>query len=161
MSKEIERKFLVKEVPDLDSKQVYSEIIEQYYLEMNPEIRVRKITDSKRHSMYYITIKSDGDLVRDELEFQIYPSVFNQLKAQANDNRIIKTRYYLPCGKYTVNLDVYHSIVLLTVEVEFRDIEEANSFNPPDWFGEEVTNDKRYKNKNLAKYSSDLDMNNN
>lgn len=163
MSKEIERKFLIKKLPNLNDKQ-YKEYIEQYYLSKNPEIRIRKKIreiDIKNKVTYYMTIKSEGNLVRDELEFQIYPSVFNQLKAQANDNRIIKTRYYLPCGKYTVNLDVYHSIVLLTVEVEFRDIEEANSFNPPDWFGEEVTNDKRYKNKNLAKYSSDLDMNNN
>ena len=161
MSKEIERKFLVKKVPDLKDKQ-YKEYIEQYYLSKNPEIRIRKVKEiwiEDSAVNYYMTIKSEGNLVRDELEFKIYPDVFNQLKAQVKDDRIIKTRYYLPLDKdFIAQLDIYHSIVLLTVEVEFKSINEANSFNPPDWFGREVTEDKRYKNKNLAKYGLDLDI---
>ena len=35
-------------------------------------------------------------------------------------------------------------------EVEFSTEEEAKSFVPPVWFGAEVTNDSRFKNKNLA-----------
>ncbi|CBK73647.1 hypothetical protein CIY_07540 [Butyrivibrio fibrisolvens 16/4] len=34
-------------------------------------------------------------------------------------------------------------------EVEFPTIEEANSFVPPEWFGEDVTNDKNYHNSNM------------
>ena len=50
-------------------------------------------------------------------------------------------------------LDVYHGELtgLVTVEVEFSSLEEAESFSPPAWFGEDITEDKRYKNKNLAR----------
>ncbi len=37
-----------------------------------------------------------------------------------------------------------------TVEVEFKSDELAENFIIPDWFGEEITYDKRYKNKNLS-----------
>ncbi|MBI3308179.1 MAG: adenylate cyclase, partial [Candidatus Melainabacteria bacterium] len=36
------------------------------------------------------------------------------------------------------------------IEVEFDSVEQARKFNPPDWFGKEVTADKRYRSKNLA-----------
>lgn len=153
--KEIERKFLVKRVPCLDDKYVYKEIIEQYYLGDNPEIRIRRVRAvdvPEDDAVYYMTIKSEGNLVRDELEFQIYPSVYNQLKAQVRDNKIVKTRCYLPCGENIATLDIYHDVrSLVTVEVEFESVDEANAFTPPEWFGKEVTNDWRYKNKNLAK----------
>ena len=37
------------------------------------------------------------------------------------------------------------------VEVEFIDIDSANNFEIPCWFGNEVTRDKEFRNKNLAK----------
>ena len=37
-------------------------------------------------------------------------------------------------------------------EVEFASIEEANAFLPPDWFGHDVTMDRRYHNVNMALY---------
>ena len=39
---------------------------------------------------------------------------------------------------------------LIIVEVEFSSIEEANSFVPPDWFGEDVTNSILYHNSYLS-----------
>ena len=38
---------------------------------------------------------------------------------------------------------------LIMAEVEFDLEEEANTFTPPEWFGEEVTNDRRYHNSNM------------
>ena len=40
------------------------------------------------------------------------------------------------------------------VEVEFPDEESAKAFNPPEWFGEEVTFDDRFKNNYLATIDS-------
>ena len=37
----------------------------------------------------------------------------------------------------------------MIVEVEFKSLEDANKFIIPAWFGEEVTNNDKYKNKNL------------
>ena len=53
----------------------------------------------------------------------------------------------------TAELDLYHNELdgLSTVEVEFTDVEEATEFKEPDWFDIDITSDKSYKNKNLAK----------
>ena len=50
-------------------------------------------------------------------------------------------------------LDIFHDIFdgRLLVEVEFNSIEDANSFIPPEWFGEDVTYDKKYHNSNMSK----------
>ena len=40
---------------------------------------------------------------------------------------------------------------LIMAEVEFESEEEALAFTPPEWFSEDVTNDKRYHNSNMSK----------
>lgn len=37
-------------------------------------------------------------------------------------------------------------------EVEFSTLKEAEEFNAPDWFGEDVTSDKRYGNGDIAEH---------
>ncbi|WP_244654007.1 hypothetical protein [Lentimonas sp. CC4] len=39
---------------------------------------------------------------------------------------------------------------LIVAEVEFKSEAASASFSLPDYFGDEVTEDKRYKNKTLA-----------
>ena len=64
---------------------------------------------------------------------------------------VTKTRYFIEENNYTYELDVYNNIDnLLTVEVEFESQEDAENFSVPEWFGEEITNIKEFKNKNLA-----------
>ena len=52
-------------------------------------------------------------------------------------------------------LDIYYGELegLITVETEFKSEKEANEFIVPNWYGKEITYDKRYKNKNLARCS--------
>jgi CYTH domain-containing protein len=38
----------------------------------------------------------------------------------------------------------------MLVEVEFASVEDSARFSPPEWFGPEVTEDERYKNRQLA-----------
>ena len=40
---------------------------------------------------------------------------------------------------------------LIIAEVEFPTVEAANAFVPPEWFGEDVTEDPAYSNSNLSK----------
>ena len=49
-------------------------------------------------------------------------------------------------------LDVFHKDLdgLIVVEVEFAAIDDANSFNPPEWFGADVTMDGKYHNSYLS-----------
>ena len=142
---EIERKFLVKELPDLSGAK--SSEIMQGYVSISPEVRVRKLDDK-----YYRTEKGEGTVVREEREWEISSQEGEALFASVQTNVIEKTRYYIPCGKYTAELDIYKGKFsgLCVVEIEFPTLDEANAFVPPVWFGEDVSEKKEYRNKNLA-----------
>ncbi len=150
---EIERKFLVEELPEnLDS---YRKVeIEQAYISAKPTIRVRRKDDE-----YFLTTKSSGDIKRIEYEFNItkeeYESLFNKIEG----NIIKKTRYLIPLkNDLLAELDVYHGYLdgLLTVEVEFLSEVQCDKFIKPLWFGKDVSNDKRYKNAILSKGNDSL-----
>ena len=142
---EIERKFLVKEVPDLTGVK-YSEI-KQGYFSLSPEKRVRQ-----KDNKYYVTEKGEGDMVRQEREREIGKNEAEGLFALSKTYIIEKKRYFIPCGKLTIELDIYggRHAGLVVAEVEFESEEEALSFSPPEWFGTDITKDKSYKNMVLA-----------
>lgn len=145
-NREIERKFLVKSLPNLDK--CTKDKILQGYISKSPEVRVRQ-----KGSLYFLTIKSQGTLNRKEFETLITLSHFETLWYNFIEEYISKTRYYIRLNQQSIaELDIYHKKLdgLTTVEMEFKSEEEANNFTPPDWFGREVTYDSRYKNKNLA-----------
>ena len=142
---EIERKFLIKSLPSLEG--VKHSQIKQGYFSINPEGRVRKMDN-----LYFITEKGEGDMVRQEREYQIDEKSAKLLFEMSKTYIIEKTRYYIPFGEYTVELDIYggRHEGLVVAEVEFKSEEEALAFDPPDWFGEDITKDKSYKNMMLA-----------
>ncbi len=143
---EMERKFLVKQIPNLWN--VEHKELEQYYVSFSPEVRVRK-----SNNKYYLTIKSSGNLAREEVEMSIDKENFDRIKNMSQNNRIIKTRYYIPHAEFVCELDVYHNIKgLFTVEVEFENKDDAKIFDVPEWFGDEITNIEEFKNKNLAQH---------
>ncbi|MCR5416535.1 MAG: CYTH domain-containing protein [Pseudobutyrivibrio sp.] len=141
---EIEKKFLIKDLPDL-TKYEYVDI-QQGYLSTSPVVRIRKKNDR-----YILTYKGGGLMAREELEAALDKESYEHLLEKIDGHPITKRRYLIPLNKYTVELDVFsgHMDGLIMAEVEFPSIEEANSFNPPDWFGEEVTEDRRYHNSNM------------
>ena len=143
---EIERKFLVKEMPNL--KQYSFHCMEQGYLNTDPVVRVRKEDDS-----YYLTYKGKGLLAREEYNLPLNEEGYYHLVEKADGVIIRKKRYLIPYEKYTIELDVFEEPYekLVIAEVEFESEEEAGEFCPPDWFGEDVTYDRRYHNSNLSK----------
>lgn len=142
---EIERKFLVKEMPCLDGCEK-SEIV-QGYISLTPETRIRK-----RDNQYYLTIKGEGDVVREETESVVSEKEGKELFSQVESKLIEKTRYLINIGKYIAELDIYknHLEGLVVVEVEFETEQEAENFTPPTWFGEDISKNKEYRNKVLA-----------
>jgi len=69
--------------------------------------------------------------------------------------RIVKkTRYYIPYNNVQIELDIFEGKLegLVVAEVEFKSFDDIKNFITPSWFGLDVTDDKRYKNKNLAIY---------
>lgn len=145
---EIERKFLIRTLPENLASYPHKEI-GQGYLCTDPVIRIRRLDDS-----YILTCKSKGFLARKEYELPLTKEAFSHLLAKIDGIFIEKTRYLIPCcGNRTIELDLFHGVLapLVLAEVEFDSIEEANAFLPPDWFGEEVTYSPEYHNSNLSK----------
>ncbi|MBQ7149185.1 MAG: CYTH domain-containing protein [Pseudobutyrivibrio sp.] len=141
---EIERKFLVKELPDL-SKCEYVDI-QQGYLSTSPVVRIRKKNDK-----YILTYKGSGLMAREEIEANLTQESYEHLLEKIDGFPIKKRRYLIPYEAYTIELDVFsgHMDGLIMAEVEFPSVEEAEGFNPPAWFGQDVTDDRRYHNSNM------------
>jgi adenylate cyclase len=119
------------------------------------EVRIR-CTDDK----CFETVKSQGDLIRNEIEVEILQDQFVALWPATEGRRLEKIRYAMKENGYPLELDVYEGSLagLVVAEVEFKSTEESQRFSPPDWFGKEVTEDKYYKNSHLAlKGSGSLD----
>lgn len=147
MGMEIERKFLIKEMPnDLESYDFH--IIEQAYLTVKPTIRVRKEDDN-----YYMTYKGSGLLSHEEYNLSLTEEAYTTLRQKADGNIITKKRYLIPYEKYTIELDVFSEpfAPLIIAEVEFPSVEEAECFTVPKWFDTDVTDDPMYYNANMSR----------
>ena len=144
---EIERKFLIDKNAFDYSSYPHSKLI-QGYLSTDPVVRVRRDGDE-----YYLTYKGKGMMVREEYNLPLTKEAFEHLLAKADGNIISKTRFRIPLGDYTVELDEFDLpfAPLLMAEVEFPTREEAESFTPPSWFLKDVTTDPAYHNSNMSK----------
>ena len=144
---EVERKFLVNEPPSLDTAEV--DEIEQGYLAIGSdgEVRVRRKGDR-----LLLTAKRGSGLSRQEAEVELDRESFDELWRLTEGRRLQKRRHVIPHGELKIEIDVYGGDLegLTVAEVEFPSEEEARAFNPPGWFGEEVTGDHRYLNETLA-----------
>ncbi len=158
---EIERKFLIKQLPEhLDSYPFHH--IEQGYLSDSPVVRVRKEDDD-----YYLTYKGSGMMAREEVNLLLNEEAYLHLRAKADGKIISKRRYLIPLPHpavreglpkppedycLTIELDVFDPpfAPLIMAEVEFGSKEAAEAFLPPEWFGEEVTYRREYHNSYMA-----------
>lgn len=143
---EIERKYLVRETPPLDSLPHFH-LRQGYIATGDTEVRLR--ADGNR---YMLTCKRGGGLVRLEEEIEISEQQFNALWSLTEGQRIEKTRYHIQHGEHLIELDVYKGALepLVSAEVEFKSEADSACFEAPHYLGQDVTEDKRYKNKNLA-----------
>ena len=133
---EIERKFLVKEIPDkLDTFERID--MTQGYLNTNPVVRIRKENDD-----YVLTYKGSGLLSRSEYNLPLNEESFEHLLKKCDGIIISKSRYKIPLENGLIaELDIFKGDLdsLKLVEVEFGSVEEANNLIPPEWFGKDVT----------------------
>lgn len=143
---EIERKFLIKENA-FDYKTYPSKEYEQGYLNTKPVVRVRREGDE-----YVLTYKGGGMMAREEYNLPLNKESFDHLIKKADGRIITKTRYFIPYQSYTIELDEFKGDLapLIMAEVEFSSVEEANSFEAPSWFGEDVTMNPKYHNSTMS-----------
>lgn len=142
---EIERKYLVKTLPENYTSYPCRQL-EQGYLCKEPVVRIRQDNDT-----YELTYKSKDLLAREEYNMPLTKEAYEHLKGKVDGKLITKKRYMIPYGEYMIELDVFEGTLapLKFAEVEFDSIEEAEDFTAPDWFGEDVTFEVKYKNSNL------------
>lgn len=147
---EIERKFLIaKENLPQDLETYPCHHIEQGYLCVAPVVRIRQQDD-----VYYLTYKGAGMMSREEYNLPLTAEAYEHLKPKADGIVISKDRYLIPeKNGLTIELDIFHGTYdgLFLAEVEFSSEEEANAYEAPAWFGEDVTYDSRYHNSNMSR----------
>ncbi len=146
---EIERKFLVRSLPEKLGVFAQSEI-EQGYLAIAPggvQVRLRK-----KNNALSLTFKRGVGNAREEREIELTPEQFAVLWPATHGRRLSKTRYDIPFRDRIVEIDIYHGRHegLIVAEVEFADEKSCAAFERPDWLGDDVTGDPRYSNQLLA-----------
>lgn len=144
---EIERKYLITTPPENYTSYPCLQI-EQGYLCTNPVVRIRKQDNS-----YYLTYKSKGLMIREEYNLPLTEEAYLHLRLKTDGRLISKQRYRIPFqDSLTIELDIFQGELapLMLAEVEFSSKEEADAFQPPKWFGEDVTFTGAYHNSVLS-----------
>lgn len=157
MALEIERKFLLAEFPkafleDGSLVLVKEQVIDQTYLALDKdqELRVRRIKDLATGDISYThTFKRGFGLAREEVEYPISAGIYEQMIHSRGAIPLVKKRTTVKWNDHMLEIDDYHQIKLLVLEVEFGSEEEATSFEPPEWFGQDISTDKQYSNKKV------------
>jgi adenylate cyclase len=144
---EIERKFRVARVP---AGLGAGTSLRQAYVAVEGDVEVRVRSDGTHH---VLTVKGGAGLERDEVEVAIDAAVFASLWRLAGDRHLEKTRHRIGLDGLTAELDLYAGALagLAVVEVEFASRQEAEAFDPPDWFGAELTGAAGWSNAALAR----------
>ena len=161
---ETERKYLIK-FPDLahlrtmDGCRVLDMV--QTYLERkepDAERRIRSITENGGTVYIYTEKRPRGYLSRFEDEKEIPREEYERLRKEDGNSELIKTRYAFPYAGHTMEIDVYPPEIggevfegYAILEVEMDDADETVVFPEFLEIVREVTDDKRYYNKTIAK----------
>jgi adenylate cyclase len=110
-------------------------------------VRVRRAGDEGALTIKGLSIGA----TRKEYEYEISPADADEMIDRLCEQPIVeKNRYRIPVGDVTWEVDEFLGINegLVVAEVELQS--ENQSFDKPDWIGEEITGDPRYFNANLV-----------
>jgi adenylate cyclase len=146
ISKQYERKFLIKELPDLSTWE--KEEIQQWYItppSNNLSTRIRQYSNG---NIYFDNIYSKGK-IREKNGFKIHnPAIIETFK---NYPSIKKTRYKnRENNDVLMIVDIYENDLMIAEIETYKSEEIIDNFNLPDWFGDEVTDDIKYSNNWLV-----------
>lgn len=148
--KEIERKFLVKDLSFINDSCHQKTFIQGYLnSDKNRTVRVRIANDKG-----FLTIKGNSNesgTTRFEWEKEIDILEAKSLIELCEPGVIVKTRYFIKQANHTFEVDVFEgdNKGLIVAEIELQD--EIEYFEKPTWLGDEVTGDVKYYNSQLTK----------
>ena len=153
MASEIEGRFLVGSVPD-DVVVESVDHLQQGYLAIDDAVEGGVVVRIRQQAAgWVLCIKAGSGLVRTEVERDLDPVEAEQLWLLTTGRRIVKTRRALRLESGDVaEHDTFADDLdgLQIVEVEFASTDAAARFDPPAWFGQEVTQDRGWSNVSLA-----------
>jgi CYTH domain-containing protein len=149
MSKEIERKFIVKKDIWEKFQKPAPTFIRQGYLLITDETTIRvRFTETKGT----ITIKGkQKGISRDEYEYEIPLDEAKEIFENHCQKTLLKNRYKILIGSMVWEVDEYINNLsgLIIAEVEL--VYENQTIDVlPEWIGEEVTMDIKFSNAFLA-----------
>jgi len=130
MNQEQERKWLVDSLPEDLGK---GDFIQQAHIVVteNKDVRLRKRQKPNGEATRTLTIKKGTGESREEYDTEITPQQY----------------WNLDSGVEGTEIDVYQGDL---EGLAVAEVEDPEGFKPPEWFGAEVTEDERFKNKWLA-----------
>lgn len=150
-NEEIERKFLVKIMPDISHiKPVH---YERYFIFKDNETEIRI---QKKDSKYELERKIiENNLSAKKYKIDLTEKEFEKFKEISSDS--INRESYHISDNPNISLKIYQGRFkgLIRVEVEFLNQKDAYNFVPLLWFGPEITDSLLAKDSNL------LDLTNN
>lgn len=177
---EIERKYLIHKLPE--NLETYPcHLIEQAYLCTEPVVRIRRQDDTyiltykgaglmsreeynlplTATAYEHLLAKADGTVITKKryvlpLKSQdaSAPDAAQPNPAAWNTHAVLEANPSLEMNALKIELDIFSGEWqgLQIAEVEFPDEETARRFQPPAWFGEEVTFDGHYHNSWLSQH---------
>jgi CYTH domain-containing protein len=152
MGVELERRFLVRERPLLDSLEG-TPIIQGYLAKERGEMSTRVRISGKNA---WLTLKSPRKgFSRAEFEYPIpLPDAQILIEQHCGKRVIRKTRYRVPFRHLVFEVDLFAGPLtgLVIAELELDNLLQLISSPLPAWIGQEVTHDSRYGNRTLAEY---------
>lgn len=182
---EIEKKFLINRMPENPDSFKKKEI-EQGYLCRKPVVRIRRSNDDYilTYKSKPVGRDSETTICNNEIEAALTKEAYCHLREKVDNHLIEKTRYIIPIGTAAANcpgmnteepgedglpvgeaslkieLDVFHGRLegLRFAEIEFPTVDAAEHFVKPEWFGEDVSMDSRYRNGHLSELEAFDDM---
>ncbi|MEK6828532.1 MAG: hypothetical protein AABY15_00165 [Nanoarchaeota archaeon] len=154
---EIERKFLLKNIPNF-KESVKKIIIHQIYVDVDGKINRYRMSEDVDSSIvnpnrvYHVcNKKSLSPGVFEEIESEISKDVFDSMLKKEHRS-ILKTRHVYEHGGLKWEIDVYHDMKLVMLEVELEDINQPITI--PEVIEEqmivEVTGQRVFSNYNLS-----------
>lgn len=145
---EIERKWLIKDFSVCAGLPLLKEAaVSQGYIATSPVVRIRKSVCGGT-AQHILCFKGKGTLAREEIETEIDCEVFEKLTVFTGKDLVTKDFkvYLLPGGEHLeVSLvDAARDTAFYYAEVEFDSVAAAHAFVPPDFLGEEKTEDSDF-----------------
>ena len=137
---EIEKTFLVKNIPANLSSYKSIKIKQGYLSSSHPALRIRQIGE-KFELTKKIPLKENDWSSTEEINIPLTQSEFDKLWP-LTEKSLGKTRYLIPIENNLIaELDIFEGGLkgLAFVEVEFSSEKDMNLFKKPDWFGQDIT----------------------